>query len=148
MPTRYGRAGETHHLLGHRVVAPSTLGTFLRAFSFGHARQLDKVAGQLLGRVWSAGAGPGHDPATIDLGSTICETYGLSKVRWVSPFLDIPRPAETREQFDKPFSAPATRTGRSRLTIADLNDASLGPTLLRDLGRRCATSRSAVRTRW
>jgi|SRR3990170_3142323 hypothetical protein len=73
------RAGETHQVLGHRVAAPSTLGTFLRAFSFGHARQLDKVAGQLLARAWSAGAGPGDDPVTIDLDSTICETYGLQK---------------------------------------------------------------------
>src|SRR5680860_562303 len=38
------RAGETDQVLGHWVAAPSTLGTFLRAFSFGHARQLDKVS--------------------------------------------------------------------------------------------------------
>jgi hypothetical protein len=35
------RAGSTQMVLGHRVMAPSTLGTFLRAFSFGHVRQLD-----------------------------------------------------------------------------------------------------------
>jgi len=32
------RAGSTGRVLGHRVMAPSTLGTFLRAFSFGHVR--------------------------------------------------------------------------------------------------------------
>ncbi|MDP9256208.1 MAG: hypothetical protein M3Q31_06610 [Actinomycetota bacterium] len=32
------RAGETSRVLGHRVLAPSTLGTFLRSFSFGHVR--------------------------------------------------------------------------------------------------------------
>ena len=37
------RAGSTGLVLGHRVMAPSTLGTFLRAFTFGHVRQLDRV---------------------------------------------------------------------------------------------------------
>ena len=34
---------------------------------------------ELLARVWKAGAGPGDAPFTIDLDSTICETYGLAK---------------------------------------------------------------------
>lgn len=38
------RTGSTAAVLGHRVMAPSTLGTFLRAFTFGHVRQLDRVA--------------------------------------------------------------------------------------------------------
>lgn len=33
------RSGQTRAVLGHRVLAPSTLGTFLRAFTFGHVRQ-------------------------------------------------------------------------------------------------------------
>ena len=45
----------------------------------GHVRQLDRVSRELLARAWSAGAGPGGGPLTIDLDSTICETYGLSK---------------------------------------------------------------------
>ena len=73
------RAGETASVLGHDVLAPSTLGTFLRSFSWGHARQLDNVAGELLARAWRAGAGPGDAPVTIDVDSTICETYGLAK---------------------------------------------------------------------
>ncbi len=73
------RAGATGTVLGHAVRAPSTLGTFLRSFTWGHARQLDKVAGVLLGRAWAAGAGPGDAPVTIDVDSTICETYGLAK---------------------------------------------------------------------
>src|SRR5215211_3065931 len=44
------RAGRTGAVLGHRVVAPSTLGTFLRAFTFGHVRQLDRVLDQALER--------------------------------------------------------------------------------------------------
>ena len=35
------RAGATQLVLPFRVMAPSTLGTFLRAFTFGHVRQLD-----------------------------------------------------------------------------------------------------------
>ena len=34
---------------------------------------------ELLARAWKAGAGPGDAPFTIDLDSTICETYGLAK---------------------------------------------------------------------
>ena len=55
------------------------LGTFLRSFRWGHVRQLDRVSRELLSRAWAAGAGPGDAPFTIDLDSTICETYGLAK---------------------------------------------------------------------
>ena len=73
------RAGGTDRVLGCTVKAPSTLGTFLRSFRWGHVRQLDRVSRQLLAGAWSAGAGPGDDPLTIDLDSTLCETYGLCK---------------------------------------------------------------------
>ena len=52
------RAGRTRRLLGGWLPAPSTLGTFLRAFTFGHVRQLDALLGQALERAWKAGAGP------------------------------------------------------------------------------------------
>src|SRR5664280_2607185 len=73
------RAGGTARLLGHVAKAASTLGTFLRSFCWGHVRQLDRVSRELLSRAWAAGAGPGSAPLTIDLDSTICETYGLAK---------------------------------------------------------------------
>jgi hypothetical protein len=73
------RAGGTGRILGFSVKAPSTLGTFLRSFRWGHVRQLDAVSRHLLARAWAAGAGPGNAPLTIDLDSTICETYGLKK---------------------------------------------------------------------
>ena len=73
------RSGSTGRVLGCVVKAPSTLGTFLRSFRWGHVRQLDRVSRELLARAWSAGAGPGDAPFTIDLDSTICETYGLAK---------------------------------------------------------------------
>ena len=55
------------------------MGTFLRSFRWGHVRQLDRVSRELLARAWVAGAGPDDAPFTIDLDSTICETYGLAK---------------------------------------------------------------------
>ncbi|HQT96196.1 MAG TPA: IS1380 family transposase [Thermoanaerobaculaceae bacterium] len=73
------QAGGTAGVLGFVVKAASTLGTFLRSFRWGHVRQLDRVSRELLGRAWTAGAGPGDAPFTIDLDSTICETYGLKK---------------------------------------------------------------------
>ena len=73
------RAGSTGVVLGHRVMAPSTLGTFLRSFTFGHVRQLEAVIGHALTRAWGAGAGPGAKPLTIDVDSTICEVEGHHK---------------------------------------------------------------------
>jgi hypothetical protein len=73
------RAGGTSRILGFAVKAPSTLGTFLRSLSWGHVRQLDAVSRHLLARAWAAGVGPGDTPFTIDLDSTVCETYGLAK---------------------------------------------------------------------
>ena len=45
------RAGSTNRVLPHAVMAPSTVGTFLRSFSWGHVRQL--------GEGGDFGAGPG-----------------------------------------------------------------------------------------
>jgi hypothetical protein len=73
------RCGQTASVLGHRVMAPSTVGTFLRSFTFGHVRQLDRLGEQLLTRAWAAGAGPGDGPRTMDLDSTVCEVHGYHK---------------------------------------------------------------------
>ena len=72
------RTGGTARTLGGTVKAPSTLGTFLRSFRLPPC-QLDRVSRELLARAWATGAGPGDGPLTIDLDSTICETYGLAK---------------------------------------------------------------------
>ena len=72
--------GGTACTLGSTVKAPSTLGTFLRSFRWGHVRQLDRVSRELLARAWATGAGPGDGPLTIDLDSTICETSPLTNV--------------------------------------------------------------------
>jgi hypothetical protein len=73
------RAGRTGAVLGHRVAAPSTLGTFLRAFTFGHVRQLDRVLAEALRRAWAAGAGPGDDRLVVDVDSFVGEVHGYRK---------------------------------------------------------------------
>jgi hypothetical protein len=72
------RAGATGGVLGHRVMAPSTLGTFLRAFTFGHVRQLEAVVGKTIERAWGLGAGPAGT-LIVDVDSTICEVHGHDK---------------------------------------------------------------------
>jgi hypothetical protein len=73
------RSGQTRAVLGHRVAAPSTLGTFLRAFTFGHVRQLDRVLAESLRRAWLAGAGPGDQRLVVDVDSFVGEVFGYDK---------------------------------------------------------------------
>jgi hypothetical protein len=73
------RAGATQTVLPFKVMAPSTIGTFLRSFTFGFVRQLDAVAARLLANAWASGAGPGDADMVIDLDSTICEVHGHAK---------------------------------------------------------------------
>jgi len=74
------RAGATGRLLG-AAKAPSTIGTWLRSFTYGHLRQLDAIARQLLMVCWAAGAGPHRldELLYLDLDSTIVESHGLAK---------------------------------------------------------------------
>jgi hypothetical protein len=73
------RSGRTEAVLGHRPMAPSTLGTFLRSFTFGHVRQLDRVLAECLKRAWRAGAGPGAGRLVIDIDSFVGEVHGHRK---------------------------------------------------------------------
>jgi hypothetical protein len=73
------RAGRTRRLLGGWIAAPSTLGTFLRAFTFGHVRQLDRLLGEALARAWKAGAGPGAERLVMDVDSFVGEVHGYDK---------------------------------------------------------------------
>jgi hypothetical protein len=73
-----------------RAYAPSTLGSFLRAFAFGHVRQLDAVAARFLvalagltrlGLTHSVPATAATDPgyALLDVDDTIVEVHGHAK---------------------------------------------------------------------
>jgi Transposase DDE domain group 1 len=61
--------------------APSTLGSFLRQFTFGHVRQLDAVAARVLGNL--AGSTPLLDgieaDVLVDVDDTIIEVHGHAK---------------------------------------------------------------------
>ena len=94
------RSGSTGRVLGCVVKAPSTLGSFLRSFRWGHVRQLDRVSRELLARAWAAGDGP----LTIGLDSTICETCGLAKE-------GARRHGYTRQRGYHPLLAVAAGTG-------------------------------------
>ncbi len=65
------------------VYAPSTLGSFLRSFTFGHVRQLDAVASRFLGNL--AGEAPllvhsdGEGYVFLDVDDTIIEVHGHQK---------------------------------------------------------------------
>ncbi len=60
--------------MSHRVMAPSTLGTFLRSFTFGQVRPLEAVNDVARQRAWAAGLTPGA--LVVDADSTICEVVG------------------------------------------------------------------------
>jgi hypothetical protein len=70
------RSGSARAVLPFRVSAPSTLGSFLRSFAFGHVRQLDRVHELALGRAWSVGAAPEATEMTLDVDSTVIEVFG------------------------------------------------------------------------
>jgi hypothetical protein len=64
--------------------APSTLGSFLRAFTFGHVRQLDALASRFLtglaGRApLLAGGDLQSGPVLVDVDDTIIEVHGYAK---------------------------------------------------------------------
>lgn len=74
------RHGGMRRIFDHPY-APSTLGSFLRAFTFGHVRQLDAVASRVLASL--AGQAPIvagiDDLALVDLDDTIVEVHGHGK---------------------------------------------------------------------
>jgi len=63
------------------IRAPSTLGTFLRTFTFGHVRQLDAVASRFLAALAkNAPILPGADQGCyVDIDDTIKATHGYAK---------------------------------------------------------------------
>ncbi|MEZ5381595.1 MAG: hypothetical protein R2754_07335 [Microthrixaceae bacterium] len=73
------RTGSTSRVLGFAPLAPSTIGTFLRSFKFGHVRQLDAVNSRLLSNAWAAGAGPASgEELVVDLGGRPDFAVGLA----------------------------------------------------------------------
>ena len=120
------RCGGTEAVLPFRVMAPSTLGTFLRAFTFGHVRQLEAVVGEALRRAWSTGAGPGAQRLVVDVDSTICEVegrkkqgaaYGYTKVLGYHPILATR--ADTGEALHARMRKGSANTARGARRFID-----------------------------
>ena len=63
------------------LYAPSTLGSFLRSFAFGHVRQLDAVAARLVANLAGQAAllPDARQIAYLDVDDTIRATYGYAK---------------------------------------------------------------------
>jgi hypothetical protein len=120
------RAGRTGRLLGGWLPAPSTLGTFLRAFTFGHVRQLDKLLGEMLERAWQAGAGPGNGRLVIDVDSFVGEVcgrlkqgaaYGYTQLLGYHPILATR--ADTRETLHIRLRKGSANTQKGMLRFTD-----------------------------
>ncbi len=120
------RAGRTRRLLGGWLPAPSTLGTFLRAFTFGHVRQLDALLGEALVRAWRAGAGPGDGRLVIDVDSFVGEvcgrlkqgaSYGYTKLLGYHPILATR--ADTREVLHIRLRKGSANTQRGMLRFTE-----------------------------
>jgi hypothetical protein len=120
------RAGRTRRLLGGWLPAPSTLGTFLRAFTFGHVRQLDALLGETLVRAWRAGAGPGEGRLVIDVDSFVGEVcgrlkqgaaYGYTKLLGYHPILATR--ADTREVLHIRLRKGSANTQKGMLRFTD-----------------------------
>lgn len=67
-----------------RAYAPSTLGSFLRSFTFGHVRQLDAVAARFLTRLaalapLTTAPGGASSRVMVDIDDTIIEVHGYAK---------------------------------------------------------------------
>lgn len=109
---RHGGMGR----LVSEVRAPTTLGTCLRGFRFGHVRQLDAIASRLLSALSKQApllAG-GDQVAYLDIDDTIREThgyakqgvgYGYSKVKGLNALLAI---------VSTPIAAPVITATRLR----------------------------------
>jgi hypothetical protein len=106
--------------------APSTLGTFLRAFTFGHVRQLDALLGEALVQAWRAGAGPGQERLVIDVDSFVGEVcgrlkqgaaYGYTKLLGYHPILATR--ADTREVLHIRLRKGSANTQKGMLRFCD-----------------------------
>jgi Transposase DDE domain group 1 len=74
------RSGASGAVLGHVVMAPSTIGTFLRGHDFGNIAQHDSVNGEALRRAWTTRNMPDPTlPLVVDIDSTICRVFGSKK---------------------------------------------------------------------
>ena len=131
------------------VRAPSTLGTFLRCFTFGHVRQLDAVAAGLLARLAAATpVVPDADQLVlVDIDDTVRQTYGYAKQGAGRGYTGIKGLNALLATVSTPISAPLIAA--TRLRRGSTNSARGAAKLLADalatIGRCGATGLVIVR---
>src|SRR5665648_272452 len=112
--------------------APSTLGTFLRSFTFGHVRQLDAVASRVL--VNLAGRAPllvGADQvAFLDIDDTVKVTYGYVKQGAGYGYSGVKGLNALLATVSSPLAAPVIVA--TRLRQGSTNSARGAPRLVAD----------------
>ena len=120
--------------------APSTLGTFLRLFTFGHVRQLDAVAAGLLARLAAATPVlPDADQLVfVDIDDTVRQTYGYAKQGAGRGYTGIKGLNALLAVVSTPLSAPLIAA--TRLRKGSTNSARGAAKLLADA---LATARRA-----
>jgi len=125
------RHGGMDRLFGE-VRAPSTLGTFLRAFTFGHVRQLDAVAGQLLAELSRRSPLlPGADRvAYVDIDDTVKATYGYAKQGAGYGYSGVKGLNALLATVSSPLAAPVIVA--TRLRKGSTNSARGAPRLVAD----------------
>jgi DDE family transposase len=129
------------------IRAPSTLGTFLRLFSFGHVRQLDAVAARFLARL--NGATPilaGADQiAFVDIDDTVRATYGYAKQGAGRGYTDVKGLNALLATISTPLSAPVIAA--TRLRKGATNSVRGAASLLADalaIARRAGATRLVI----
>ena len=125
------------------IRAPSTLGTFLRSFTFGHVRQLDKIAATLLVNL------AGHTPLLpdadqicfVDVDDTVKQTYGYAKQGAGYGYTHIKGLNALVGTLSTPTSAPVIAATRLRKgsTSSARGAASFAASTLA-IARRCGGS--------
>src|SRR3954452_1358758 len=131
-----------------QVRAPSTLGTFLRLFRFGHVRQLDAVAAALLaGLAAATPILPGAQALTfLDIDDTVRQTYGYAKQGAGRGYSGVKGLNALLTVLSTPSSAPAIAA--TRLRKGSTNSARGAAKLLADAlatARRCGAGLILVR---
>ncbi len=98
------------------VRAPSTLGTFLRLFTFGHVRQLDAVAARLLTRLAAATPilGGAEQVTFLDIDDTLRQTYGYAKQGAGRGYTGVKGLNALLATLSTPLSAPVIAATRLR----------------------------------
>ena len=125
---RHGEMGQ----LFTGVRAPTTLGTHLRAYTFGHVRQLDAVAARFLAGLATrspllAGAG---QVAYLDIDDTIRETHGYQKQGVGYGYSKVKGLNAVIATICTPVAAPVIAA--TRLRRGNVNSAKGAPRLVAD----------------